>query len=367
MENITASRGRNARRGIVLTLDIAIAMMLLLVSIAAAYASYGAPSRAGFNSQLMKNYLQDSSTLMSDLGYLSSAANPANGSDTSGIREVLRATPTTVCMQVTGYGTVLGDDLTGYWKFDEDSGSVISDSSSNGYVGSISGGASFSSIGKNGHALALDGSSGHADVGSLNLKGHSSGTVSLWAKPLSTSGLQYLFNIGGTSCDGALLLRLNAGKLELVYTDRTGTVHTPYSVAYTAPSSFDHFVVTWDPAVQKIMLYKNTAVLLNYTWTDGLRNPLMSDISFGYCSGSGRYYNGTLDEIRLYSRALTPTEIGQLYSDPSNILYVVDKPECAFSGGEVQTLTVPFVLNADQESNEYYFATLRAWATGASK
>jgi len=46
---------------------------------------------------------------------------------------------------------------------------------------------------------------------------------------------------------------------------------------------------------------------------------------------------------------------------------VVDKPECAFSGGEVQTLTVPFVLNADQEANEYYFATLRAWVAGAGK
>ena len=200
----------------------------------------------------------------------------------------------------------------------------------------------------------------------LNLKGHSSGTVSLWAKPLSTSGTQYLFNIGGTTCDGALLMRLNAGKLELVYTSRSNHEYTIYSAAYTAPSSFDHFAVTWDPAVQKIILYKNTAVLANYSWTDGLRNPLMSDISFGHCASSN-YYNGTLDEIRLYSRALTTDEVKTLYSDPSNILFVVDKPECAFSGGEVQTLTVPFVLNADQESNSYYFATLRAWATGASK
>ena len=72
-----------------------------------------------------------------------------------------------------------------------------------------------------------------------------------------------------------------------------------------------------------------------------------------------------VDDIRIYSRALTDSEIRLLYSDPSNILFAVDKPECAFSGGEMQTLTVPFVLNADQEENEYYYATLRAWIAGA--
>jgi len=367
MRNSGKIHSANARRGIVLTLDVAVAMMLLLVSIGAAYATYGAPSRAGFDIQLMRNYLQDSATLMSDLGYLSSAADTANGSDTSGIRTVLRATPSTVCMQVTGYGTVLGDDLTGYWKFDEDSGSILSDSSGNGYVGTISGGSSFSSIGKNGHALSLDGINGKADVGSLSLHSHNSGTVSLWAKPLQKSGTHYLFNIGGTDCDGALRMRLSANSLELAYTDRTGTPHTIYSnSSYALPSGFDHFVVTWDSAAEKILFYNNTALIANYTWSDGFRETYMEDISFGHCASSS-YYNGTLDEMRLYSRALDSSEINTLYSDPSNILFVVDKPECAFSGGEVQTLTVPFVLNADQDANEYYFATLRAWVAGAGK
>jgi len=78
-------------------------------------------------------------------------------------------------------------------------------------------------------------------------------------------------------------------------------------------------------------------------------------------------FNGSIDEVRVYSRALTPDEIKLLYSNPSNILYVVDKPECAFSGGAVQSLTIPFVSNSNQEENSYYYATLRAWLSGASK
>jgi hypothetical protein len=79
------------------------------------------------------------------------------------------------------------------------------------------------------------------------------------------------------------------------------------------------------------------------------------------------YTNGSIDELRIYSRALTENEVMLIYSNPSNILYVVDKPECAYGGGEVQSLTVPFVSNANQEQNEYHYATLRAWPAGASK
>ena len=79
------------------------------------------------------------------------------------------------------------------------------------------------------------------------------------------------------------------------------------------------------------------------------------------------YANASIDEVRVYTRALTPAEIRLLYSNPSNILYVVDKSDCAFSGGEVQSLTVPFVSNPNQEEDKYYYATLRAWLAGAGK
>ena len=78
-------------------------------------------------------------------------------------------------------------------------------------------------------------------------------------------------------------------------------------------------------------------------------------------------FNGSIDDFRVYSRAITPTEVQLIYSNPSNILYVVDKSECAFSGGEVQSLTIPFVSNLNQEENSYYYATLRAWLSGANK
>ena len=82
---------------------------------------------------------------------------------------------------------------------------------------------------------------------------------------------------------------------------------------------------------------------------------------------SGAAFKGGIDDFRVYSRAITPDEVKLIYSNPSNILYVVDKADCAFNGGNVQSLTIPFVSNLNQEENSYYYATLRAWLSGASK
>jgi len=379
MTNYKNTHSKNARRGIVLTLDIAIAMMLLLVSIAAAYASYGTPSRAGFDIQLMRNYLQDSATLMSDLGYLSDAANAENGSDTSGIRTVLRATPSTVCMQVSGYGTVLGDGLAGYWKFDEDSGSVAADSSGNGNVGTVYGGASFSSIGKNGHALTTDGASGYIDAGNASgLNPTTALTVSAWVKFDDANRKSTIVSKWGRSTNSHFSWLLFAnwwenGRIDFLVSGDGGSYVGVNSGAGTiVQDKWHHVVGVYDGS--SIKLYVDGVLRNNVT--SGVPSSLMSvstplAIGIDYDTGAGdnpyRYFKGSLDEIRLYNRALTGDEVKLLYSDPSNILFVVDKPECAFSGGEVQTLTVPFVLNADQDANEYYFATLRAWVAGSGK
>jgi len=355
-----------ARKGIVLTIDIALSVMVLIVMIATAYAYYGTPSRASFDAQLVRGSTQDAASVMAARGDLAAPIASANGTNTSGVREALRATPASLCMQVSGYGMSVPDDLTGYWKFDDDTGSTFTDWSGNGNSGTVSGGASFSQNGKSGHSLTLDGTTGYADIGALNLHGHSAGSVSIWAKPTTTSGTQYIFNIGGASCDGALLMKISSGSLVVDYTDRDGTPHTAYSGAYSVPTGFDHFVVTWDPSAEEIRIYKNTASIANYTWADGLRNPLLEDLRFGFCSAAG-YFSGSLDEARIYSRALTDAEIRELYSNPSNLVYVVEKAECTYGGGEVQTLTVPFAVNEDQIENSYYYATFKSWLAGSNK
>ena len=349
--------GSRARRGIVLTLDISIAMMVLLAVVALAYATFGSATHAGFDSQLMRSYLQDAATVMANQGYLSAPTESQNGTNTTGIREVLRATPSTVCMQVAGYGTVVGSDLAGYWKFDEDSGLAVSDSSGNGRTGIISGGGSLSSVGKNGHALSLDGT-GHASVPSVNP-----------SEQVSVTGW---FKRAGPPSDAFHMLYMQGTEVQLGVYDPDGSLRASVATDEDGEQGFNsggglsdgkwHFVaMTYDGSAVNAYIDGNLAGTL----------PAAGAIEGGeptYIGGDGNYYaNGSIDEMRVYTRALTQQEISMLYSNPSNILYVVDKPDCAFSGGEVQSLTIPFVSSSNQVEDNYYYATLRAWLAGAGK
>jgi len=362
---ITAAR--RARRGIVLTLDIAIAMMLLLVVIATAYAYFGSPSRTAFDGQLMRSYLQDAATVMASKGYLAAASE--DGANTSGIREVLRATPSTVCMQVSGYGTVVGQDLAAYWKFDEDSGSIVTDSSGNGHVGTIYGGASLSSIGKNGHALSLDGSTGYASLGNDSMFGlQSAGSVSLWFKTSNfTNDYPHLISKGasaGWDTNGWSIYQFRDGRMGVGLRNGS-TANVIVITGQNQTGAWKHVAAVWNGFNLTFYINGASAGVTPQTISPGANS---YPVQIGrWQDSSGGYYSGSIDDVRIYSRALTDSEVRLIYSNPTNLLYSVDKPECTFSGGEVQTLTVPFATNTNQEENNYYYATFKAWPMGAGK
>jgi len=367
----TIAQGKNARRGIVLTLDIAIAMTLLLVVIATAYSSFGSPSREGFDNQLMRSYLQDAATVMSKKGYLSDAAQQ-NASNTSGIREVLRATSPTVCMQVSGYGTVVGQGLAAYWKFDEDTGSVVTDSSGNGHVGSVFGGGSLAESGKSGHSFTTDGVNDYIDSGyDVSWDENTPITISFWAKPKAVAG-------NGTSNAGIMgkiyphyewAFYQSGDTVSLVYWNGSGGHSNGMDASWgsvLSPSRWAHLAYVWNGTGSSFYangLLANTKIAANASANiDNSNSTLIGGHIYAW---GDQYFNGSIDDVRIYTRALSADEVIQLYSNPSNILYVVDKPECAYSGGEVQALTVPFAANTNQLENAYYYATLRAWISGA--
>jgi len=364
----------SSRRGIVLTLDISIAMMVLLAAIAMAYTSYGSTTREGFDDQLLRSYLQDAATVMANKGYLSTPTESGNTTNTTGIREVLRATPSTACMQVSGYGTVVGHDLESYWKFDEDSGVVVSDSSGNGQSGTISGGAALNSMGKSGHAIMFNGTN-DVRVSSaqfLPLIGRPY-TFSLWIKDdtnanvLSATYHRIIAFANGTVGIQLGLGTNSPGTSRVFYIQESTGGEAKQVTSGNVSKGWHHVVATSDGT--NWHMYLDGFLSDGGTGLNSGSSQYATNTGYLYIGqrGNGGYVNGSIDDVRIYSRALTADEVKLLYSNPSNILYVVDKPECAFSGGEVQSLTVPFVSNSNQEGNNYYYATLRAWLSGASK
>ncbi|MBI4159910.1 LamG domain-containing protein, partial [Candidatus Wolfebacteria bacterium] len=218
------------------------------------------------------------------------------------------------------YSTGLTNDLAGWWKFDEGSGTSAADSSGNGNTGTLTNGPTWTA-GKMEQALNFNAGSDYVNVGDpasgvLDF-GTGDFTISLW---LDLDG----FVSQGSSLNVVLGKRTldtweSAGYAILIPGDnipsfQIGNGVSAVSVSFgsaVAGAGWKHLVVvrtggsnliTYLDAVQK-----NTGTLSgSVSNSNGLT--LGDDIS------SFRNLDGRIDDIRIYNRALTSSEITSIYT-----------------------------------------------------
>jgi len=204
-------------------------------------------------------------------------------------------------------------DLVGYWRFDEDSGVIASDFSGNGNDGAFSGDPQWVT-GHFGGALEFDGSGDFIDCGngpSLMITG--AVTMTAWIK-LGARGMDH--KIGGNQ-DGA-----NGGfKMSMYNTDKV-----EFEIRTSGNAAFLNRNVTGGTTLDTGIWYHVTGVYSQEegyirTYVNGvLDRELATAEELGASPGNffvgcepyntGAYnFNGIMDDLRLYSRALTEPEI----------------------------------------------------------
>ncbi len=205
-------------------------------------------------------------------------------------------------------------NLAGYWKFDEGRGTVAKDSSGNGNNGTLTGGPT-RQIGKFGGDLNFDGVDDYVVTNSFNLP--NTFTVSAWVKPASQPA-NYL-RIAETSYANGFYLGLDT-------TDDPGykwIVNNPTSPFGTAEGgtltfgAWTHVVGTYNGTTG--VLYVNGVNVGSDTFNDpgsdtnvvtiGRNNPLAME-----------YFNGEIDDVRIYKRALSATDVNNLYKDTKTVV-----------------------------------------------
>ena len=93
-----------------------------------------------------------------------------------------------------------------------------------------------------------------------------------------------------------------------------GTATLISSGAALEPGVWTHVAATYDG--QQMLLYKNGAVLATMTKTGAMvSNPAVATW-IGDNPGGGRSVDGVVDGVRIYSRALSATDIQQVMSLP---------------------------------------------------
>jgi len=217
----------------------------------------------------------------------------------------------------------IGIEAVGVWNFDEGSGTTVKDASGYGNNGTLYNFVSpngwttstpYSVIGsgQGKYALSFDGADDYVLTNGLVLSKIAGNklTLEVWAKPNFVSGQQYLF-----TKNGPYFLRLNGNKLEaLILTEISGWTTHSGTKTLTA-GNWHHLVATYDGT--NVNLYVNGQFDTSTPKNGNLAGDGCAQIgryTDGGCnSGVGGYFNGTIDDVRIYSTALSIGEIQEHY------------------------------------------------------
>jgi hypothetical protein len=233
---------------------------------------------------------------LKDFTYSNLTINPTDSGDTFG-----------------GTGTnTLTSGLVSYYPFDEGSGSTTADGSGNGYTGSLvnmeAGDWSAdvpSSNFTNSYSLDFDGVDEAISLGNPALlpAGASARSVCGWGKTDSTSGNRWMYSYGTGSNTNAYLWGLSGSSL--------------YGAGWAADISYASF---WTTGAWKYTCFVYTGTV-ERLYTGGTLlasntvalNTIRSSAYIGRLMASaGDYWDGKIDDVRVYDRALSLVEMEAL-------------------------------------------------------
>jgi hypothetical protein len=200
-------------------------------------------------------------------------------------------------------------DLVSYWTFDEGAGDAVYDTSGNDNNGTING-ATWG-VGKYGAALQFNGQDNYVEVPSSNsLEIDDNVTIAAWINWID-AGDTWICILANGQQNGpwenyGLFVNRDGGFLYFTLSLDGGhvTQQTPNDI--TVPNEWVHVCATWDGSAARI--YVNGQMELEIVQSGTLVPPGLP-LRIGHRDGSAHYFNGTIDEVRIYNHALAEAEI----------------------------------------------------------
>lgn len=215
-------------------------------------------------------------------------------------------------------GTLLSG-LVGYWKMDEASwngtaGEVKDWAGSN--HGTAAGGAN-TTPGKFGNAGNFDGSNDYVDAGNdASLDLNDTVTVEAWIKGNSFAAGEHNIVVGkGRLCYEGYHISVY-DTLPRIYIGEAGNCAQANSPEVISAGQWYHLVGTYDKSLpsNNIKFYVNGVLKAQATQTTGA-DISANTLKIGRRSeGANNYFNGTIDDVRIYNRALSSQEVSNLYN-----------------------------------------------------
>lgn len=219
----------------------------------------------------------------------------------------------------------LANGLEGYWNFDEGEGTVVQDSSSNGRDGSFRNGEPIWYAGKLGNGIYVSGDD-DVTVPWKGIGGNSPRSISYWIKTdwaadasngivgwgLSTTGEKWHTRLNHDSSNGTVgAIRTEIEGSYIIGSTPINDGQWHHAVC-VFEGQFMQDVVHYVDGVEEAMSGTGSDTVEVMTATD-----TGADLTFGsrLQGAADQYYIGAIDEVRIYSRALSEEDIQALYED----------------------------------------------------
>ncbi len=179
-------------------------------------------------------------------------------------------------------------------------------------------GATLTSSGKIDNAFDFDGSNDYVNVGDVDLTG-STMSISLWFKTSSTvTPKQILDKMAGGSSAGYGIGYVSSKPVFQIVTT-TSSKQTTTTNTYS-DGNWHHLVCTYDGSNMKIYIDGSIDSGATTIHTGTLVTN-SQNLEIGRHNTAGRYFDGNLDEISLYNKTLSSTEVTELYNSTSGLKF----------------------------------------------
>jgi len=197
--------------------------------------------------------------------------------------------------------------LVGYWPMNEGVGTKAGDSSGQGNTGSITG-ATWTS-GKHGKALSFDGND-YINVSNSSSLNSSLITVAVWVNPTSFANYKTIaIKTTSSSWNDGWGLFHYTGANDIRFF--INGYNANYVSANIPIGSWSHITGTFDGSL--ISIYTNGTLTATSTYSGSINTSSnILQIGSGDIVGGG-FWNGKIDDVRIYNRALTASEVAKLY------------------------------------------------------
>ncbi|TMG42047.1 MAG: LamG domain-containing protein, partial [Chloroflexi bacterium] len=203
--------------------------------------------------------------------------------------------------------------LVAAYGFSEGTGTTTADATGKGHTGTLQGGASWTTSGKYGSGLSFNGSTAYVDLGNaadLQLTGSMTWSAWIYATSNPPDDGQIIAKSGGAGWQFKTTPDTGQHTFGVGVSADAGSLTQRYSTTVRALGTWYHVAGVYDATARTLDLYVN-GVLDNGVLSGMVpasQYNAAENVTVGRRAG-GFYFAGTIDEVRLYNRALSQAEI----------------------------------------------------------